>query len=118
MNAKQTLIALVIAATAPFAAQAESRFGEGYPTAMVDTAGTATRAEVRAEFLANSGTGQRFGEAYPVATETAGSVLTREEVRADYLAMNRNGQRFGEAYPAHVYGSTTSHTGGMQANVR
>jgi len=118
MNAKQTLIALVIAAAAPLAAQAESRFGEGYPTAMVDVAGTATRAEVNADLLARDRTGQRFGEAYPVAIDSSASMLTREEVRADFLVMNRKGQRFGEAYPAPVYESSNVSTAGMHADIR
>ncbi|HTT13105.1 MAG TPA: hypothetical protein VMG60_19715 [Burkholderiaceae bacterium] len=116
MNAKQTLIALVIAAVAPLAAQAESRFGEGYPIAMDDAAGTATRDQVRSEFLASAHGAQRFGEAYPVAIDDAASKLTRAEVRADFLAMTRGGQRFGEAYP--TYGATKFSVAGMHADVR
>lgn len=119
MKAKQTLIALVVAAVAPLAAHADSRFGEGYPLAMDDAAGTATRAEVRAEYLAARDAGPRFGEQYPVATDNVASVRTRQEVRSDFLAMSRNGQRFGEAYPTPVYGATgTSSVAGMHADVR
>src|SRR5262249_4232061 len=118
MNAKQTLIALVIAAVAPLAVQAESRFGDGYPIAMQDAAGTATRDEVRADFLASSRAGSRFGEDYPVAIDNVASLRTRDEVRSDYVAMNRNVQRFGEAYPTPVYGTTTTTLTGMHAAVR
>jgi hypothetical protein len=118
MNAKQTLIALVIAAAAPLAAQAESRFGEGYPIAMQDAAGTATRDEVRANVLAVNRAGSRFGEDYPLAIDNVASVRTRDEVRSDFVAMNRNVQRFGEAYPTPVDGTTTTTLSGMHAEVR
>jgi len=119
MNAKQTLIALVIAAAAPLAAQADSRFGEGYPIATQDAAGTATRDEVRAEYLANSNAASRVGENYPIAIDNVASLRTRDEVRSDFVAMNRNVQRFGEAYPTTVYGTTATTTvAGMHADVR
>ena len=118
MNAKQTLIALVIAAAAPLAAQAESRFGEAYPIAMQDAAGTATRDEVRAAYVANSPACSRFGEAYPVAIDSVASLRTRDEVRSEFVATNRNVQRFGEAYPTPVYGTTTTTLTGMHAAVR
>jgi predicted outer membrane protein len=98
MKANQALFALVIAAVAPLAAQAES------PDAIkfYDAPSTLSAAQVRADYLAMNRSGQRFGEAYPVAAEQIASVRTRQEVRAEVLAMDRSGQRFGEAYPAHA----------------
>jgi hypothetical protein len=116
MKAKQTLIALILAAVAPLAAQAESRFGEGYPIAVDQAAGVATRNEVSSDYLAMSRNTQRFGEEYPVATDNTANVRTRDEVRSDFLAMSRNGQRFGEAYPAPAY--TTTNVGEMHADLR
>jgi hypothetical protein len=95
MKASQALFALVIAAVAPLAANAES------PDAIkfYDTPSTLSAAQVRAEYLASSHAGQRFGEAYPIASVATPGVRTRGEVRAEVLAMDRSGQRFGEAYP-------------------
>ena len=111
MKAKQTLIALAIAAVAPLAAQAES------PDAIkfFDAPSTMTKAEVRADYLAMDRSGQRFGEAYPSAIENVASVRTREEVKAEYLAMDHSGQRFGEAYPA---GATVTNVADIHAAVR
>ena len=102
MKTKQTLIALVIAAAAPFAAYAES------PDAIkfVDAPSTKSFAEVRADYLASAHAGQRFGEAYPNAIAQAQSVKSRQEVRADYLASDRSAKRFGEAYPANAIDTT------------
>lgn len=97
MKANQALFALVIAAVAPLAAQAES------PDAIkfLDAPSTLSAAQVRADYLASDRSAPRFGEAYPTATTSIASVRTRQEVRAEVLAMDRNGQRFGEAYPSH-----------------
>jgi len=118
MNAKQTLIALVIAAAAPLAAQAEQRFGEAYPIASVEQPSTLSAAQVRADYLSMDRSGQRFGEAYPVASANPSSVLTRQEVRADFLAMDRSGQRFGEAYPSKGADTTISGLAGLHAEIR
>jgi hypothetical protein len=118
MNAKQALFALVIAAAAPFAAQAEQRFGEAYPLATTDTPSTLSAADVRADYLSMDRSGQRFGEAYPVATAKTSSQLTRQDVRADFLAMNRSGQRFGEAYPAPASETPIVGVAGLHADVR
>jgi len=114
MKTTQTLLALVIAAVAPLAAQAES------PDAIKfnDAPSTLSAAQVRADYLAMDKSGQRFGEAYPVAISNGASVLTRQEVRADYLAMDRSGQRFGEAYPVTAGGTTITSVAGTHADVR
>jgi len=114
MKTTQTLLALVIAAIAPLAAQAES------PDAIKfnDAPSTLSAAQVRADYLAMDKSGQRFGEAYPIAISNGASVLTRQEVRADYLAMDRSGQRFGEAYPTPAVGTTITSAAGMHADVR
>jgi len=111
MQVKQSLIALLIAAVAPLAAQAET------PDVIkfVDQPSTMSVAQVRADYLSADRTGQRFGEAYPAPVTNVASVRTREEVRAEYLAMDRSGQRFGEAYPG---GATTSNVAGMHADIR
>jgi len=114
MKTTQTLLALVIAAVAPLAAQAES------PDAIKfnDAPSTLSAAQVRADYLAMDKSGQRFGEAYPIAISNGASVLTRQEVRADYLAMDRSGQRFGEAYPEPAGRTTITTVAGMHAAVR
>jgi hypothetical protein len=111
MKVNQTLFALVIAAVAPLAAQAET------PDVIkfVDQPSTMSVAQVRADYLSAQHTGQRFGEAYPAAITDMASVRTREDVRAEYLAMDRSGQRFGEAYPG---GAANSNVAGMHADVR
>jgi hypothetical protein len=118
MKATRALFALVIAAAAPFAAQAEQRFGEAYPIATTDAPSTLSAAQVRADYLAMSRSGQRFGEAYPVATTDSASVRTRQDVRSDFLAMDRSGQRFGEAYPGAGSDSTLTSVAGMHADIR
>jgi len=118
MNAKQTLIALVIAAAAPLAAQAEQRFGEAYPIATIEQPSTPSAAQVRADYLSMDRSGQRFGEAFPVASANPSTALTRQEVRSDFIAMSRNGQRLGEAYPATGSDTTITGVAGLHADIR
>jgi hypothetical protein len=114
MKANQALFALVIAAVAPLAAQAES------PDAIkfIDAPSTLSAAQVRADYLAMDRSSQRFGEAYPVALTSTASLRTRAEVRAEVLAMDHSGQRFGEAYPAFDSKPIITDVAGMQAAVR
>lgn len=86
MKAKQILFAAAVAAVLPFAAQAESPFAGVTP---VQEKSHLTRAEVRADFLAQDRSIQNFGEAFPYMVADPMTMRLLAEVRREALMASR-----------------------------
>lgn len=86
MNAKQVLIAAVLVAVAPLAAQAmpsKQKYGEAYPLDIVEQPSTLTRAEVRNDVLSLDRSKQNFGQAFPYEQKDPMTMRLLAEVRRE-----------------------------------